>query len=304
MELPPHFFNGRKLDTLVENKTTYAVERAELHIFETHQTAEKILLQFNQSVVASMIKGKKVMHLRNHRSFNFMPGESLILPANETMCIDFPEAQMQNPTRCSALVVSDEKINQVVDFMNTTMPKVDSQEWTFMNYNFHFNNNAGFFQIIQRLFYLFMEDHPAKDTFVDLMLQELIMRILRADSKKSLSHKAENLEHSGRLSEIVSFIIDNLDKPISVAELSKKAYMSESNFHRVFKNELGCSPIDFINDERIRLATSLLKNPKMKIKEVYMRCGFDSRSYFNRMFKQKKNISPSEFQNTLLKKAM
>ena len=73
--------------------------------------------------------------------------------------------------------------------------------------------------------------------------------------------------------------------------------MSESHFHRVFKNEIGISPIDFINNERIKLATRLLANPKIKIKEVYMRCGFDSRSYFNRMFRKKQQLSPTEYQN-------
>lgn len=67
--------------------------------------------------------------------------------------------------------------------------------------------------------------------------------------------------------------------------------MSESHFYRVFKNELGISPVEFINNERIKLAVSLLQDPKRTIKEVFMECGFESRSYFNRVFKRKKNVS-------------
>lgn len=40
--------------------------------------------------------------------------------------------------------------------------------------------------------------------------------------------------------------------------------------------------------ERIKLATSLLKDPRKKVKEVYMECGFNSLSYFIRTFRQKK----------------
>ncbi len=74
--------------------------------------------------------------------------------------------------------------------------------------------------------------------------------------------------------------------------------MSESHFYRVFKNELGISPVDFINDERIRLAVSLQQDPERKIKEVYMECGFENLSYFNWVFKRKKNLSFSEYQAT------
>ena len=73
--------------------------------------------------------------------------------------------------------------------------------------------------------------------------------------------------------------------------------MSESNFYRVFKNELGISPTDFINNERIKLAVSLLQNPDKTIKEIYLCCGFESRSYFNRVFKSRKNIAPGDYQS-------
>ncbi len=297
MELPKHFFEGRRLETLVENQTSYSVNNAEMHIFETHQEAEKVLLQFHEPVLASMIEGKKVMHLHGHQAFSFLPGESLILPPDEIMCIDFPEARMDNPTRCSAMSINEEKIAEVVDIMNDKNPRIDDGEWKYADYNFHFTNDTAINQIIQRLFFLFSEDHPSKDVFVDFMLKELIIRILRANYKEIYTEQSLQLSGNNRIAFVIDFIRKNLDKPLTITELSRKAYMSESHFHRVFKNEVGISPIDFINNERIKLATRLLANPKIKIKEVYMRCGFDSRSYFNRMFRKKQQLSPTEYQN-------
>lgn len=296
MELPKHFFEGRRLETLVENQTTYAVNNAEMHIFETHQQADKILLQFNEPVLASMIQGKKVMHLHGHQAFSFLPGESLILPADEIMCIDFPEAEMNNPTRCSAMSINEEKITEVVDIMNCSSPRIDNNEWKYADYNFHFTNDAAINQIIQRLFFLFSEDHPSKDVFVDFMLKELIIRIIRANYKEIYTEQALQLSGNNRIAFVINYIRKNLDKALSIRELSNKAYMSESHFHRVFKNELGISPVDFINNERIKLATRLLADPKITVKEVYMRCGFDSRSYFNRMFRKKQQLSPTQYQ--------
>lgn len=296
MFLPEKFLQERKLENLVENQTSYTLKSAEMHIFETHQEAERVLLEFNQPVLASMLQGKKVMHLNEMPSFDFLPGESLILPASELMCIDFPEAKMDNPTRCLAMTISEDKIRDTIMLLNETMPKADDKEWQFTDYNFHFTNDIAIHQIIHRLLFLFAENHQSKDLFADFMLRELIMRILQTENRKIYTEQAMNLSSDNRLAFVIEYIRKNLDKALTIEELSKKVYMSESNFHRVFKNELGISPVDFINNERIKLATSLLHNPRKKIKDVYMECGFNSLSYFNRLFKRKKQLSPKEFQ--------
>ena len=296
MRLPEEFFKTRKLEHLVENQTSYTLEHAAMHVFETHEQAERVMLQFDEPVLASMIRGKKVMHLRDHNSFDFLPGESLILPAGETMCIDFPEARESDPTRCLAMSVSPDKIGRVIRLMNENMPKAEGLEWEMMDYNFHFTNDTGIYQILQRLLFLFAENHPSKDLFVNNMLQELIVRIMQTNTRKIYSEKAMQLSSSNRMAFVVDHIRENLHMPLSIEDLSARACMSTSNFYRVFKNELGISPIDFINNERIKLASSLLKDPNVKVKEVFMRCGFENRSYFNRVFKRVKEVSPKAYQ--------
>lgn len=299
MKLPNNFFKNRRLETLVENQTSYTLEHAEMHVFETHQQAEQVLLKFRQPVLASMIEGKKIMHLEDLQSFDFLPGESIILPADEPMCIDFPEAQMDNPTRCLAMTISEAKIKEILLLLNEQLPKAEKEEWRLTDYNFHFTNDLAVHQIIHRLLFLFTEDHPSKDLFADFMLKELIIRILQTENKKIYTEQTRKLSSSNRLAFIVDYIRKNLQQNLTIEDLSNQVYMSESNFHRVFKNELGISPIDFINDERIKLATSLLHDPKQKIKDVYARCGFNSVSYFIRQFKKKKQLSPKEYQKQI-----
>ncbi|QWX82862.1 AraC family transcriptional regulator [Cellulophaga sp. HaHaR_3_176] len=296
LKLSDEFIKGRKLESLVENQTSYTLNNAAMHVFETHEQADKVMLQFDQPVLASMIMGKKVMHLRDHQSFQFLPGESLILPAKEIMSIDFPEAEDKNPTKCLAMAISEEKINNVLRLMNENMPKDSGKEWSLMDYNFHFVNDSGIYQILQRLLFLFTENHASKDFFVDNMLRELIIRILQTNQQKIYTKETLSLTEDNRLSFIVKYIRSNIHEPLTIEELSKKACMSPSHFHRVFKSELRISPVEFIKNERIKLAVSLLQNPKRKIKDVYMECGFESRSYFNRVFKTKQHISPGEYQ--------
>lgn len=296
MQLPQRFFDSRKIENMVENRTTYTVESAELNVYETHHFAEEVILQFHQPVLASMIEGKKIMHLRDQSPFDFLPGESIMMPSDEIMKIDFPEAAMNNPTRCLAMTIAPEKIEKIIDNMNYSLPRVNHREWELSDGNFTFTNDEAISQIIQRLIYLFAENHQSKDVFVDMMLRELIVRILQSENRKILSQKSDQLSNSHRLASTIEYIKDHLHMPISVAELSEHSCMSESNFHKVFKNELGVSPVQFINDERIKKAARLLQNPNIQIKEVYMCCGFSNVSYFIRTFKKILQATPREYQ--------
>ena len=52
MQLSERFFKERKLEHLVENQTSYTLNNAAMHVFETHLQAEKVLLQFDQPVLS------------------------------------------------------------------------------------------------------------------------------------------------------------------------------------------------------------------------------------------------------------
>ena len=288
-------FENRRLEQLVENRTVHTLNHAELNIFETHLRASQVLLQFKDPVLASMIKGKKVMHLQGSSAFGFLPGESVILPANELMCIDFPEASEHTPTQCLALSFDEAKLQEAVNLLNIRAVKQNGQEWRMTDYNYHFTNDVAINQILQRLIFIFSENHPSKDIFADLLIQELVIRILQTESKGLYIKKSYQNPNNDRISFIIQFIRENLTEDLSVELLSEKAYMSESNFDRTFKHEMGSSPNDFISEERLKLAESLLRNPKLSIKEAYLASGFNSFSYFCRLFKKKKNLSPTEF---------
>ncbi|MEZ4987347.1 MAG: AraC family transcriptional regulator [Saprospiraceae bacterium] len=280
----------------MENRTTYTVHKAEMNVFETHEQAEQILLQFNQPVLASMVQGKKIMHLNGMESFAFLPGESVMLPSNELMCIDFPEASRINPTKCLALAIEPDTIDQVINLLNETKPKVDTGEWTMCDYNYHFANDIAIGQIIHRLIFLFTENHPAKELFVDMMLRELIIRMLQSESRHLHLKEATTNINNNRLSHVIHFIRSNIHEKLSIKTLSQQAYMSESHFFRMFKNELGLSPVDFINEERLQLAARMLSNAQRSVNDVYADCGFNSHSYFNRMFKRTFGVSPDHLQ--------
>ena len=179
--------------------------------------------------------------------------------------------------------------------MNNRGTKQNGLEWSVMDYNYHFTNDIAINQILQRLIFVFTENHPSKDIFSDLLIQELVIRILQTETKSMYLKKSLTDANNDRISYVIKFIRENLTEDLSIELLSEKVCMSESNFYRTFKHELGSSPNDFIIEERLKVAESLLRNPRMSVKEAYLASGFNSFSYFCRIFKKKKNLSPTEF---------
>lgn len=296
MRLTDSFYQKRRLETLVENRTVYSLNSAELNVYETHLAVERVEFSFSETLLATMMKGKKIVHLPGSQ-VEFLPGESILFPNGSPLRIDFPEASMENPTQCLALVIQPEKIREVVDYMNETRPHVDHQlQWKFQSPFYHFHNDIAIHQIITRLIFVFTENHPSKDLFADFLLRELIIRLLQSEERHLMSETPENTRRlESRMAEVIDFIRANLHDPISIDLLSRKACMSPTHFFRCFKNELGLSPIDFVNAERIKMAQSLLEKSGASITDISFTCGFNNLSYFNKLFKRTTLRTPSEY---------
>ena len=216
---------NRKITTLVENRTTYNTDYAELNIFETHTYAEKVSLTFQFPIIASMLTGKKIMHIDGFEAFDFFPGESVVMPANKEMIIDFPIATKNDPTQCLALGIDAFKINEVVEKFNQHVAiENKNNQWNLDETSSHLINNTDVNHLIKRLTYTFTNNNKSKDVLVDLMIQELIVRLLQTKAKSLIISNENNAFSDTRIGTVIKFIKENLtNKDISVAILAKKS---------------------------------------------------------------------------------
>lgn len=76
----------------------------------------------------------------------------------------------------------------------------------------------------------------------------------------------------------------------------KKFHMSRRNFMRVFKQNMGTTPHEYVLKRRMEVASELLATKNMLIQEVAWECGFDTPSAFSREFKKRIGFSPVEYQ--------
>ena len=287
---------SRRLEQEVENRTAYTIDAAELTIYETHHVAEKVELTFTSPVLASMIRGKKVMHLAETPAFDFLPGESVIVPSQELMRIDFPDAQLQNPTQCLALAIDADKVKQVTDLLNERAPLVDTEQgWQFGQANFFLTNDGPINQLISRLIYIFTENNKAKDVFANLVLQELVVRLMQTQARTLLLTQGTGSANVNRLAHVAQYINRHLSRGLQIRELANEACMSEPNFYRTFKQTFGLTPVDYINQQRISLASKLLRTTNRCLADISMECGFNNLTYFMKLFRREKGLSPAQF---------
>ncbi|RZK44250.1 MAG: AraC family transcriptional regulator [Pedobacter sp.] len=283
------------LQTLVENRTAYTLERCELNIFETYTQSFKVPLTFNDFVITSMLRGKKVMHLFDRQGFDYIPGQSVIVPPSVTMKIDFPEASDVNPTQCIALAIDNDQIKKTISYLNEFFPKEDSNAKWFLNYDeYHFYNNEEIAYLINKVIRICSEKSKEKDVLADLTLKELLVRIMQSQNLKTLQ---EDLAvNQNPLSYVIGYIKANLNEKISIDSLSNKACMSKATFYRLFKRELGISPNDYILTEKINKAKELLSVPGNKIAAISYELGFSDSNYFIKAFKKMVGITPGAYQ--------
>lgn len=296
--------NNRKLTTLVENRTTYNADYAELNIYETHALAEKVSLTFDFPIIASMLTGKKIMHIDGFEAFDFYPGESVVMPTNKEMVIDFPIATKDSPTQCLALGIDAFKIDEVVEKFNHHVAiENENNNWNLDQTASHLINNTDVNHLIERLTYTFTNNNKSKDVLLDLMIQELVVRLLQTKAKSLILNDPNQVFNDTRIGSVIKFIKDNLtNKDISVDLLAKKAHMSTSHFHKQFKNTLGVSPIDYINSEKIKFSKKLIKESKdFRMSEIAFKSGFNNTSYFNRQFKKMELMTPQQFKSSISK---
>jgi AraC-like DNA-binding protein len=100
-----------------------------------------------------------------------------------------------------------------------------------------------------------------------------------------------------RINEVCLFIQKNFNSAISLKQVANQIYLTESNFCKFFKKATGKTYSDYLNEIRINEAARLLLQTDKTISQISFECGFETLSYFNRVFLKKKSQTPSVFRN-------
>lgn len=291
----PELKKENQLLSMVENQTKFNLNNCEFSIYETHRAAFDVKLHFETIAFTAMLRGKKHMKLDNKTNyFDYYPGESVLVAPGETMIIDFPEAD-ETPSQCISLSLNPEFIENSLNHLNYHLPKVDeTSQWNIELDEYFLFNNQSLASATNNIMRIAMDDNSQKDIMADFALKELLIRLMQTQARSMVEKNI--VKNKSRIGFAVDYIRKNLHQKLSIESIAKMAYVSKSNFFRMFKDELGTSPNEFILHERISRAKELLKS-RNSIKETAFQTGFSDTNYFTRVFKQLVGMTPKSYQD-------
>lgn len=137
----------------------------------------------------------------------------------------------------------------------------------------------------------------------ELILKSLVMRLIIILLRElyrieggTYNYKCsfESSEKSNIVNTIISFMKEHYSEQLSLDKISKNTYLSPIYISKIFKEETGDSPINYLINIRLNKAKELLEEGKLSIKAIAKLVGYDDAYYFSKLFKKHFGLSPSK----------
>lgn len=140
----------------------------------------------------------------------------------------------------------------------------------------------------------------SNDSFASVIrLFNLLYRLSLVENARELSSSsfinAREENEDERVRQVKEYIAQNYTRDIALQELADIACMAPESFSRFFRNKTGRTPNRYIIDYRLGIAARMLLTTKHSVSEIGFSCGFNTLSHFNRLFRESKGCTPSEF---------
>lgn len=129
---------------------------------------------------------------------------------------------------------------------------------------------------------------------IDLAVSELTIRLLRHQSRSFILSFCEQEPDNNGLTAAVNYISHHISDNLDIDQLCRLACMSRTKFFHEFKVHIGCSPMAFQHQMRLKQAATRIKKGQ-QITHVCFDLGFMNASHFSRSFKLFYGFTPREY---------
>lgn len=144
------------------------------------------------------------------------------------------------------------------------------------------------------------------ETLQSLRDMEQMLCFLEILTLLSKDRKAETIASLGfinhfdqvgdsKLDKVYDHVMHHFQEDIKVDDIADLVSMNKSSFCRYFKRTTQKTFTEFLNEIRIGFACKMLMEKQMGVLEISYYCGYNNISHFNRQFKKKMKMSPSEY---------
>ena len=127
-----------------------------------------------------------------------------------------------------------------------------------------------------------------------MYINKLLILIARASLIKEKGKEDIKKEESPIVEKAVKYIRSHYTEEVSLANTAAYCYVSKEHLSRTFKKETGFGFNEYLTAYRLKKAESLIKsNPRVKVSDVALACGFNDSNYFSKVYKRMYGKSPT-----------
>lgn len=225
-------------------------------------------------------------------------GELKSTVSGKTFTIKEKEIMLYGPNQFHTQYIDN---NHVCSYM-TIMFDMNPQDYeTLINRPFHLHRQL--YPIMQNIMKVTTNEGLLSDQLLLVYLKELILQLYCYDTiePQTLSMPAQQSFEDELLNEIVVYIKENLNTPLTVENICHQYSVSRSTLQSLFKKNLDIPPKQYINEAKLAKSKLLIKENRYTLSEVSDILAYTSIHYFSRTFKKRFGITPSEYAKSIYK---
>ena len=233
--------------------------------------AYMFILPFNEQL-AVKLKGS-VISGRLGRVFALSPG------------IPHQELNSDSPPRYIGMFVNKRFFDKHYSLYSRKKPEVLSGTF--------FDPAEGLLNLLKRFMIEADSGLAGSGTVLDALGVEICHSLIRSIVKTPAPKDriADRIE----VGRVMEYLHTHLGDKITVDLLAAIAHLSASHFSRVFREDMGKPPMEYVHDLRLERAKKLILAGDSSITEIALECGFGSPSYLSTCFQKRYKMTPSEY---------
>jgi AraC-like DNA-binding protein len=135
---------------------------------------------------------------------------------------------------------------------------------------------------------------PIQQHILDAKFDEIMLYLIEIKGVNFLYSLINGSDNSTQ--KFIQIVENNIEKKLSIKELSFLTNMSESSFKRVFKKHFQSSPGKWFREKRLEHSAFLLRNKSKRPSDIYQEIGYENLSNFTQAFKIKFGVTPKKYQ--------
>ncbi|GAB2872029.1 GlxA family transcriptional regulator [Pseudoduganella ginsengisoli] len=126
--------------------------------------------------------------------------------------------------------------------------------------------------------------------------RELVLFLKRPGGQSQFStHLAAQSTERDSIRDVQAWVLERLAEPVSIDSMAARAGMSTRNFSRLFKQDTGMTPAEFVESARIDMARRLLEDTANPLKRIAAHSGFGNPNGLRRAFQRRLGITPGDY---------